>query len=231
MAWFQVDDQLATHRKVCDAGNAAMGLWVRAGAWCMANLTEGFIPTTAARTLGTAGQAARLVAVGLWVRVDGGYQFHEWGTRQLSAEQIAERRRKRAEAGRKGGQSRSKPQANASASAQAKPDQNPTPVPVLNLSGETWEGNGTSTSASDLTNTPRCRDHLNDPNPPRCGGCADARRTAETRARVEADERAARAQAFRAEVATCPDCDDNGFTDGDGGVTRCPNHHWSYANA
>lgn len=134
MAWFQVDDQLAMHRKACEAGNAAMGLWVRAGSWSMANLTEGFVPKSAAKTLGTAGQAKALVAAGLWVEIDGGYQFHEWDTRQMSAEQIADRRRKRAEAGRKGGQSRGggkgKPEANAQASAQAKPEQNSTPVPV-----------------------------------------------------------------------------------------------------
>lgn len=140
MAWFQVDDQLAMHRKVCDAGNAAMGLWVRSGAWSMQNLTEGFVPTSAAKTLGTKAQAAALVKAGLWTEADGGYQFHEWGTRQMSAEQIADRRRKRAEAGRKGGQGKKPPtgeakpkanhQANASASAKPEPEQNRTPVPV-----------------------------------------------------------------------------------------------------
>lgn len=136
MAWFQVDDQLAMHRKVCEAGNAAMGLWVRAGAWSMANLTEGFVSKSAAKTLGTSGQAKALVTAGLWVEINGGYQFHEWGTRQMSAEQIAERRRVRAEAGRKGGQSskggkpKAKLEADAQASASEKPKQNATPVPV-----------------------------------------------------------------------------------------------------
>lgn len=140
MAWFQVDDQLAMHRKVCEAGNPAMGLWVRAGAWSMANLTEGFVSTAAAKTLGSPAQAKALVAAGLWVEVPGGYQFHEWGARQMSAEQIAERRRLRAEAGRKGGQSKrgtkpkAKPEAKIEADAQASAyqslEQNGTPVPV-----------------------------------------------------------------------------------------------------
>lgn len=136
MAWFQVDDQLALHRKVCEAGNPAMGLWVRAGAWSMANLTEGFVPKTAARTLGTAGQAAALVRSGLWIEAADGYRFHEWSTRQMSAEEIAERRRKRAEAGRKGGLSKrggkpeTKPEANAQANASTGLKQNQTPVPV-----------------------------------------------------------------------------------------------------
>lgn len=136
MAWFMVDDQLALHPKVCEAGNAAMGLWVRAGAWSMQNLTEGFVPASAVRSLGTPGQVAALVTARLWVKVDGGYSFHEWGTRQLSAEQIAERRRKRAEAGRKGGKasgesrSQAKPEAPTEANASPEPEQNETLVPV-----------------------------------------------------------------------------------------------------
>ena len=41
MTWFRVDDTLAMHPKVYAAGNAAMGLWVRAGAWSMQQLTDG----------------------------------------------------------------------------------------------------------------------------------------------------------------------------------------------
>lgn len=253
MAWFQVDDQLAMHRKVCEAGNAAMGLWVRAGAWSMANLTEGFVPKTAARTLGTAGQAAALVKSGLWVEVAQGYQFHEWGTRQMSAEQIAERRRKRAEAGRKGGQSKSgsKSEANTESNAQAiaseRLKQNGTPVPVPVLVGVTWEGNGTSVDASDSPNTPQksrhdeatppdpfCAKHMPDGTDSPCGPCGTQR---ERRQRwdAEAGQRTATAlAAFWAGVRACDACDDSGFilesTDDDG-LMRCPKHDWSLAHA
>ena len=44
MSWFKVDDQLAFNAKVVAAGNEAMGLWVRAGSWSAAQLTDGFIP-------------------------------------------------------------------------------------------------------------------------------------------------------------------------------------------
>lgn len=165
MAWFQVDDQLAMHRKVCEAGNAAMGLWVRAGAWSMANLTEGFVSKPAAKTLGTASQAKALVSSGLWVEVEGGYQFHEWGARQLSAEQIAERRRKRAEAGAKGGtksgESRrgGKPEANREAkpeaSASAKAEQKRTPVPVPTQKNSSYvPTEATDTNAQGISATP-----------------------------------------------------------------------------
>lgn len=113
-----------------------MGLWVRAGSWSMQNLTEGYIPAKAAKALGTGAQAKSLVEAGLWVLIDGGYQFHEWNSRQMSAEQIADRRQKRAEAGRKGGQISKppKPEANSEAKSEAIASdllkQNGTPVPV-----------------------------------------------------------------------------------------------------
>lgn len=139
MAWFQVDDQLAFHPKVVQAGNAAMGMWVRAGAWSQSHLTGGFIPVEQVRAFGGAALAKKLVSAGLWFAVDGGYQFHEWDKRQMSADEIRDRREKRAASGRKGGtasaatrraRAEAKRQANASANGEQVPKQNPTPVPV-----------------------------------------------------------------------------------------------------
>lgn len=84
MPWFKVDDNLGFHHKVIAAGNPAMGLWVRAGAICAQQLMDGFVPDHMATTLGTRGQAQRLVAAGLWEAVQGGYRFHEWADRQPS---------------------------------------------------------------------------------------------------------------------------------------------------
>lgn len=124
MAWFQVDDQLAFHPKVIQAGNAAMGMWVRAGAWSQAHLTGGHIPAEQVKALGGVAVAKKLVAAGLWIVDDerGGYRFHEWGSRQMSAEEIMERRAKRSASGRKGGvvsaaNRRAKREANGEASA------------------------------------------------------------------------------------------------------------------
>jgi hypothetical protein len=88
MPWFRVDDTLALHHKVLAAGNGAMGLWVRAGSWSMQQLTDGFIPSAVARTLGSAAEARSLVSVSLWDEVDGGYRFHEWEGRQPSREKV-----------------------------------------------------------------------------------------------------------------------------------------------
>lgn len=94
MPWFKVDDNLAFHHKVIAAGNGAMGLWVRAGAFCAQQLTDGFVPDHMIATLGTPAQAERLVRVRLWLRQDGGFLFHEWaenGRQPLRADVEAER--------------------------------------------------------------------------------------------------------------------------------------------
>lgn len=101
MPWFNVDDGFAFHRKAVRAGNAAVGLWVRAGSWCAKELTDGFVPDHMVRTMGTVKQAERLVVAGLWVRDDerGGFQFHEYAEdgRNLTREVVLKKREQAAE--------------------------------------------------------------------------------------------------------------------------------------
>jgi hypothetical protein len=78
MVWFKVDDNLAFHPKVLLAGNAAMGLWVRAGSWCSQQLTDGVVPDSILPSLGTVKQAEALVRAGLWTRGAASWSFHEW---------------------------------------------------------------------------------------------------------------------------------------------------------
>jgi hypothetical protein len=101
MPWFRVDDTLAFHAKVMVAGNAAIGLWTRAGAWSMQQLSDGFVPTHVARQLGTKAEAQRLVNAGLWLAKDDGYLFHEWAERQPSRARIMANREANAEKLRK----------------------------------------------------------------------------------------------------------------------------------
>jgi hypothetical protein len=88
MPWFKVDDTLAFHSKIVAAGNAAMGLWARAGAWSMQQLSDGFVPRHIARQLGSRAEAQRLVDVGLWIDKGDGYAFHEWTERQPSRAKV-----------------------------------------------------------------------------------------------------------------------------------------------
>jgi hypothetical protein len=88
MPWFRVDDTFAMHEKVMAAGNAAIGLWTRAGAWSMQQLTDGFVPNHVIRSLGTPKERRTLVEVSLWEEVEGGVSFQNWTERQPTKEQI-----------------------------------------------------------------------------------------------------------------------------------------------
>ncbi|MDH6123423.1 mucin-2 [Kitasatospora sp. GP82] len=66
MTWFKVDDTAYSHPKLIKAGNAALGLWLRCGAYTAQHLTEGRIPGVVAAMFGTGPQAAKLVTSGLW---------------------------------------------------------------------------------------------------------------------------------------------------------------------
>lgn len=114
MAWFKVDDTLSFNAKVIAAGNEAIGAWVRAGAWCAAQLTDGVIPkhvfAVIAGEANAEAIASRLLQVALINESDDGssYVFHDWFAYQPSASEVRSRRddlsRKRAEAGRRGGE-------------------------------------------------------------------------------------------------------------------------------
>jgi hypothetical protein len=94
---FHIDDDFAFHQKTVQAGNAAIGLWSRAGSWSAWQLTDGLIPAAIAKTLGTPAEAKRLVEVGLWARTEGGdFQFVNWakgGRNQTKDEVLAQRER------------------------------------------------------------------------------------------------------------------------------------------
>lgn len=66
MPWFKIDDSSHSHPKFVRAGNAALGLWLRCGAYSAQHLTEGVIPAEIVKAYGTGPQAAKLVKVGLW---------------------------------------------------------------------------------------------------------------------------------------------------------------------
>ncbi len=93
MTWFKVDDTFAIHPKVVQAGNDAIGLWTRAGAWSSQQLTGGKVPAYMVPVLGgSESQVRSLVRVGLWEESEDGYQFHGWEEWQPDSE--AERARR-----------------------------------------------------------------------------------------------------------------------------------------
>lgn len=96
MPHFRVDDGFDGHPKTVRAGDDALGMWVRAGAWCMRYLTDGFVPEWWVKQQPKgAAKAKKLIDAGFWhpgAERDGerGYQFHEFvgPGRQDSREKI-----------------------------------------------------------------------------------------------------------------------------------------------
>lgn len=95
MTWFKVDDSFHSHPKVLAASAAALGLWVVAGSWSGANLSDGFVPDHVLPRLlpGSVELARELVAVGLWRRARGGYRFHDWSEFNPKREAVEAERR------------------------------------------------------------------------------------------------------------------------------------------
>ncbi|ANW63993.1 hypothetical protein BCA37_10655 [Mycobacterium sp. djl-10] len=94
-----------------------------------------------------------------------------------------------------------------------------TPAPIGSYVGR--ERHQGTAPASTPFYANRCLRHAQDPHPPACGACADARRTSE-------DLQAAVDAAAKQLLAECPDCDEYGWSLGDDGkpidpARRC--HH------
>src|SRR6266498_2105747 len=92
---FQVDPDFYDHPKTIDLSDAATALWTRAGSYSTAKLLDGFVPDGALVRLSKVPDEAsgELVRRRLWRRVRGGFQFHQWGERNLTRERIEDDRR------------------------------------------------------------------------------------------------------------------------------------------
>lgn len=103
MSWFKIDDKLHDHRKARKAGKAAMGVWALAGSWCMANGSDGFVPSSVLSRWGTKKDALRLVESQLWSESsrngEDGWQFHDWLKYQPDARTMRLKQEAESEAG------------------------------------------------------------------------------------------------------------------------------------
>jgi hypothetical protein len=187
---FQVDADFYDHPKTTGMSDAAFSLWVRAGSFSAGKLTDGFIAEDVlALTLRSSTDVAdELVRRGLWRRCRGGWRFHQWGHRNLTKTRVetdreADRIRKRQE--RHSKTNNATPHVNGT---NVRPDteRNPdgiqrdsdrSPERSVSVSvSESVSGSGQA-RASPVDEPPRtCPRHLDDPDPPACGPCGDARR-------------------------------------------------------
>ncbi len=108
MSWVRMDDGAREHRKQLKAGAEACWLWscglMYAG---RQKAHDGFIPSEMLTQLYPFRKpldlAAKLVEVGLWDKVEGGYHIHDYNEYQPTAEEVAALAAKRANAGKLGG--------------------------------------------------------------------------------------------------------------------------------
>lgn len=107
MAWAKFDDQVTFHPKIVEAGNSAVGLWLRMTTYCCAQLTDGLVPESVAILIGNRRDLDRAVRFSLVEKVDGGYRVHDFHDYQPTADEVRSHRdqtaQTRAEAGKLGG--------------------------------------------------------------------------------------------------------------------------------
>lgn len=99
MPWAKLDDQFGFNPKVIAAGKDGKLAYVMALTYSASQLTDGFIQDAAlpmiavmAETEDMQTTAARLVKVGLWERVEGGYVIHDYLDYNPSAEETKTKR-------------------------------------------------------------------------------------------------------------------------------------------
>jgi hypothetical protein len=80
VAYLKVDDNAPWHPKQLKAGPLACWLWLCGLAYACRHATDGLLPAEAIPTLcpDAVAQAERLVDVGLWDRVEGGFRIHDF---------------------------------------------------------------------------------------------------------------------------------------------------------
>lgn len=201
---FQVDPDFYDHPKTTGMSDAAFALWVRAGSFSAAKLTDGFISEDVlAHTLRRDPSIAEeLVRRRLWRRVKGGWKFHEWGSRNLTKQRVnddleadRERKRKAREEARKAAGQNENGQVNGQI---VRPDSDRSPpgirtdserIPASSVSvsvsssvSSSVSGSGRGSPPADRSMPelgpeppPRCPKHLDDPTDDPCRGCQGAR--------------------------------------------------------
>lgn len=205
---FQVDADFYDHPKTLDISDAAVALWTRAGSYSAAKLLDGYVPDAKLASLSKVSDeaSAELVRHRLWRRVRGGFQFHQYDERNLTrarieADRSREREKKRRQ--RSDGPADGHPQAADDSVPRGHGRDIPgTPAGVPGLSVSVSESVSVSVSGSGHAVSPpppRCPQHLDDPDPPACGRCAEARKV---RARWDATDAVIAADRRR----TAPKC-------------------------
>ena len=243
--YIRVHDGIEDHPKIAPLSDAAFRLLVTTWGWCSRHRTDGRVPPEVWKKRGTKRTRAELEAAGLVDVQDGRPEMHDYLEHQRSAALIEEKKEAKRRAGAVGNHRRwhvphgkydpdcplciadashvrsQTPSQNGSGSdRKTSPEtetetETETDIPMAEL----VKGGHQPARARDSPPPPRCPRHLNDPDPPNCGQCADARRDREAwdvdqiRAALEAEraEKRAQAEIRRRAIDACDLCDSDGY--------------------
>ena len=166
MTWVKLDDRFPDHPKVLALGDdyeRGLALHVRGLCYAAGNLTDGFVPARAFRE--DVAIAARLVAVGLWKEVAGGYLIHDFLDFNKSKAQV-EKEREEWRARQVKSRTMSRRDTDRDSRSESHPDSSspvpvpvPVPVPPHNPTPQTpqavggWDERMTSKQLEDLAKT------------------------------------------------------------------------------
>lgn len=205
--------------------NAAVGLWVRAGAWSANKLTDGLVPVEVLRAFGaTPALTDALVDSTLWDRAaDGAIQFTNWRRWQRTRDEVRAYRRSEAKRKQKARDAKKPPTTSDHADSSGRTnggqsgrvraeDGDPKTKErsvVVTLSGESPVGRESQTPPLEFSN--HCTAHRHVAEPRRCHDCRRTREANEARAAAAADAATVAAAAARTEDlsrrARCKACD------------------------
>lgn len=238
--WFRVHDHIDEHPKVEPLSDAAFRLMVETWAYCRRTGNDGRIPDKIWAKRGKPGARRELVAAGL-VRQDSGHvQVHDYLDWQQSAAEISEAKAKKSKAGGAGNHKKwhvDRGQIDPTCDLCATPPPIPDPSQVRSQNGRTEIAEG-EVEREEQENSPRgvsyvpnarttpplysdrCEVHADEPSPPPCGKCADARKANAAKPRLYAV-----GPTNPARVPHCGECDETRHRETPFGVIRCPECH------
>lgn len=118
--YITLHDGMPEHPKIEQLDDSAFRALVEMWCWCSRNLTDGFVPQSSWERRVPVALAKQLLDVGLAVATDGGVMMHDYTKHQRTAAEVADLKRKRSEAGKRGGIAKAAKSV-ASAKASARP--------------------------------------------------------------------------------------------------------------
>ena len=239
MSWFPVDDAAHSHPKMRRAGLEAIGLWTVCGSFCMAYLTDGFVPEWFVKQhpRGMA-LAKRLVDASLWRAgingEDNGWWFHDWKT-ECTKERIEEARANARARKQKSRESRTH-----GADDVTRDRTRDSPVSSRGCLGPTQPNptqpiNNLVDLGGELTQVgeepPVCRRHPNGTETP-CGVCQRRRIWVQAADTAREGDELRKKRRARLAADNCPDCHGTNVIEvGDNAARKCNHPNVELANA